>query len=185
MSAQRGFTLLELMIVVAIAAVLMALAGPGLRSFFLSGARGDAAAALYGAMVQARAEAISRNNTVTLCPRAAGTSASYPQCGSGSTASWAHGWVTYRDSAPNTTGSKPTVAADILSIGEPIDGALKYLVDPASTSVVQFEPSGRLSASSRVNLRLCKTGDSSFDGRRVSIDPNGRIRLSRDTGCSV
>ncbi|MDP3295570.1 MAG: GspH/FimT family protein [Nevskia sp.] len=185
MSEQRGFTLLELMIVVAIAAVLLAIAGPGLRSFFLSGARGDAAAALYGAMVQARAEAISRNNTITLCPRAAATSTSYPRCASGGTASWADGWVIYRDSAPNTAGSKPSDAADILAVGEPIDAVFDYLVEPASTSVVQFEPSGRLGASSRVNLRLCKTGDSSFDGRRVSIDPNGRIRLARDSGCSV
>lgn len=185
MSEQRGFTLLELMIVVAIAAVLLALAGPGLRSFFLSGARGDAAAALYGAMVQARAEAISRNNTINLCPRAAATSASYPLCSFASDANWANGWVIYRDSAPNSSGSKPAAAADVLYVGEPVDAVFRYVVEPAATGLVQFEPSGRLGASSRISLRLCKSGDSAFDGRRVSIDPNGRIRLARDSGCSV
>ncbi len=183
MSQQRGFTLLELMIVVVIAAVLMTLAGPGLRSFFLAGARGDAASALYGAMVQARAEAISRNSTITLCPRAATSSGSYPRCGSASEANWAEGWVIYRDSAPNLTSGKPVAADDVLAVGEPIDAAFDYLVEPASTSVVQFEPSGRLGATSRILLRLCKSGDSSFEGRRISIDPNGRIRLARDSGC--
>lgn len=176
--------MLELMIVVAIAAVLMTIAGPGLRSFFLAGARGDAAAALYGAMVQARAEAISRNSTVTLCPRAAASS-SYPRCNSGADASWSQGWVIYRDSAPNLGGSKPAEAEDILAVGERIDAAFDYAIEPADTQVVQFEPSGRLGATSRVSLRLCKAGDDGIEGRRVSIDPNGRIRLARDAGCSA
>lgn len=185
MFTNKGFTLLEMMIVIAIAAVLMTLAGPGLRSFLLGGSRGDAASALYGAMVQARAEAIARNTSVIVCPRNYQASGSHARCDASAASSWANGWVVYRDSAPGSSGSKPAAAADVIATGERIDGSFAWTSTPAPVAPVQFESSGRPSSSTRITLRLCKRADSSWEGRRLQIDTSGRIRLAVDTGCSA
>lgn len=185
MSNAEGFTLLEMMVVIAIAAVLMALAGPGLRDLLLAGARGDNAASLYGAMVKARAEAIARNTPVTICPRDYAASGSHARCDASADSSWVNGWVIYRDSAPDDSNAKPLVADDVIATGEPADRAFAWSGDPADTAAVQFEASGRLSSSSRISFRLCKRGDSRWEGRRVQIDTSGRIRLARDSGCSA
>lgn len=185
MSKNQGFTLLEMMIVIAIAALLMTLAVPGLRGFLLGGARGDSAAALYGALVRARAEAIGRNSATMLCTRNYASSSGHARCDSASSASWGNGWVLYRDSAPNSTATKPVLATDVIATGEPTDRSLVWQTDPANTIAVQFESSGRLSSSTRIIWRLCKRGDSQWEGRRVQVDTSGRIRLARDTGCSA
>ncbi|WP_293373092.1 GspH/FimT family protein [Nevskia sp.] len=185
MSDQKGFTLLEMMVVIAIAAVLLAIASPGLRSFVLAGSRGDAASGLYGAMVRARAEAIARNTPVTLCQRDYNASGGHARCDASATGSWVNGWVIYRDSAPDDSGAKPATADDVIATGEPADRAFAWAGDPADTAAVQFESSGRLSSSSRISFRLCKQGDSAWEGRRVQIDTSGRIRLAKDSGCNA
>lgn len=64
----RGFTLIELMVVVALAAIMASLAAPSFRSF-VSGQRIKTAASDFVmAAIFARSEAIKRNTDVTITP---------------------------------------------------------------------------------------------------------------------
>lgn len=67
-----GFTLIELMVVVALAAIMASLAAPSFKSF-VSGQRVKTAASDFAmAAIFARSEAIKRNADVTITPATAG-----------------------------------------------------------------------------------------------------------------
>lgn len=77
----RGFTLIELMVVVALAAILAAMAAPSFKSF-VSGQRVKTAASDFAmAAIFARSEAIKRNADVTITSVTAGA------------AGWKDGWT--------------------------------------------------------------------------------------------
>lgn len=77
----RGFTLIELMVVVALAAILAALAAPSFKSF-VSGQRVKTAASDFAmAAIFARSEAIKRNADVTITPVTSGATG------------WKDGWT--------------------------------------------------------------------------------------------
>lgn len=83
---ERGFTMMELLVAVSIAAVLFAIGVPMYRNASL-GARLSAAANNLLASVQlARSEAIKRNVQVTLC-----TSSDGATCAAGG--GWEQGWI--------------------------------------------------------------------------------------------
>lgn len=62
----RGFSIIELMVVVAILAVLGALAGPSFSEMIASQRVRAGATALYESLILARSEAIKRNSSVAL-----------------------------------------------------------------------------------------------------------------------
>lgn len=184
MTGMRGFTLVELVITIAIGAILLAMAIPGMRSFVLKASRGDASTSLYTALVQARAEAITRNATVTVCQRDFTNTNAFPRCSTSSNA-WTGGWIVYRDSNPTDTGAKPYAAADILSVADRTDTAFTITTNPSAVGSVQFDASGRNSSGTRLNLYLCKSADASFEGRSILVEPNGRVTLAPYTSCSA
>ena len=81
-----GFSLLELMITVAVAAILMALAVPSFTSLINNNRLTSGSNALVTAMHHARSEAVRRNARVTLCASADGATCA-------GTGNW-QGWVT-------------------------------------------------------------------------------------------
>lgn len=63
--AARGFTLIELMVVVALAAIVASIAAPSFRELMVGTRTRSAASALHESLWLARSEAIKRNKPVT------------------------------------------------------------------------------------------------------------------------
>jgi type IV fimbrial biogenesis protein FimT len=72
LNSTAGFTLMELMIVLAIIAISASLAMPTFRDFMLTQEVKVAAVDLHVGMLYARSEAVKRNSNVTLSPVTAG-----------------------------------------------------------------------------------------------------------------
>lgn len=115
----RGFSLTELMVVLAIIAVLAALAAPGFSTFIANQRIKNGAQDLQVTFLRARSEALGRNTTVTV---------------SANSGDWGLGWGTLH----------PTVTSEYLDRHELLAGVT---VSSAVTSVA-FNNLGRLASSS-------------------------------------
>jgi type IV fimbrial biogenesis protein FimT len=173
--------MLELIIVIAIAAVLMVIAVPSMRNFLLASERGEASTSLYGGLIEARSEAVARNASVLFCARDPSTSNTSPKC-QASGADWTRGWVLLRDANNNgVLDSGEPAAVDVIASGDPTDSGFTITPLPASPSYLSFSSAGRPSVAS--TFTLCKTGDNSFQGRIIYVDLGGHISLAAYT-CS-
>ena len=82
----RGFTLVEILVVVTIAAILLGLGVPSMRSIIITTRVKNASFDVYASILAARSDAITRNTTVTITPAGG---------------NWAAGWTT-TDAGGNT-----------------------------------------------------------------------------------
>ncbi|MCY1278726.1 hypothetical protein D9M68_321260 [compost metagenome] len=70
MQLRNGFTLIELMVVIAIVAILSSIGYPSFREFMLNGRLTAETNALLGALQYARSEAVTQKREVAVCPSA-------------------------------------------------------------------------------------------------------------------
>ena len=93
---QRGFTLTELLVTVAVAGVLAMMAVPNMRSFVQNNRLSSASNDLLRSFNLARTEAIKHQTNVVVCASAAPTSAA-PTCSYGAF----NGWIVFQDTNLN------------------------------------------------------------------------------------
>lgn len=177
----NGFTLLELLVVVAIAGVLLAAAIPSFQQMGLASARAQGSTSLLTALNQARSEAIARNGNVVVCRRNYFATGTYPTCNI-SSGSWAQGWIVYRDSDSTIDTSEPDAAGDIIAVYEPIGrvtaagtGDAFKLAPTGNPAYLLFGSNGR--PSQALSFTICENSQRLTDSRRVEIAPSGYVSL--------
>lgn len=151
----RGFTVIELMIVVVILAILGTVAAPSLLSMLQTSKIRAAASDFYAALLKARSESIKRRVNVTVAPVGA---------------TWSTGWtVKY---GTTTLIAHDALASDVaIQIGVPASSAV--------TSIV-YGSNGRITTTAP-NLIFYSTTYSTIQARCVSADPAGLPRVKTDT----
>jgi len=164
MRRERGFTLGEILTTMAIAAIVMAAALPGIRNGLGDQRRAAAVNELVATLQLARSTAITRNLPVSICPSEDGA-----HCAD---VGWDRGWIAFVDRGDRQPDGELLAAGD----GDP---ALRIRSDEFAR-FLRFWPDGQAGSARHDSA----TGDFLFcDGRGAAaarvlhIGPGGRARL--------
>lgn len=157
-----GFTLVELVVVVALIAILSAVAAPQMVALTNSNRLSAANSELTSALQLARSEAIRRGARVTVCPTSNGTACA-------STTTWSRWIIVGRD---NTTGTN-----DVIRDYTPA-GTIRLSGPQAG---VRFNPSGLANAEATV-MACIPTVKPRDNQREIRILVSGSIMSSKKNG---
>jgi type IV fimbrial biogenesis protein FimT len=181
----RGFTLVEMMVVLGITALLTAMAVPQFQDLAMRRAAESHIATLAGYIRLARSEAMSRGVPVTLC-RSDAPEAAAPSCSGGAPATgWASGWLMFID-----RGARGAVDAGdvILRVQPPIPNTGGVIANGGGAYVLTFERTGISLNNAQgftVNPPLATTHPNYAKLQRfMCIESSGRTRTTQDATCN-
>ena len=169
----KGFTLIELMMGIALAAILVTMAAPSFNSAMKNNKIVAETNELIADINFARSEAVKRGIRVVLC-RSVSPSNSTPSCG-GSTSNWSSGWLVFADTDADNVY---TAANDILvRIGNPADVDVTIKTNNAADQDLIYNPDGTTSTGGNVAVFAICDGRGKDHGRQVQVSATGRPRL--------
>jgi len=168
--AQTGFTLIELMVTMGIAAILLTVAVPSFQTTIANNRLATQTNNLVTDVNIARSEAVKRGTSVLLCSSATPNAATPTCTGAGNT--WTSGWLVFVD----TDASGAFDAGDtLIKVGQTSDGTTTVR---ATTGLNTFTylADGTNASAAVSSFAICDNRGANF-GRQVRINPTGRPRL--------
>ena len=173
----KGFTLLELIIIITIVGISMAMAAPGLRSMIANNQISSSASDFASALQLAKAEAVARVNPVIVCKKNAASTG----CIAGG--DWSQGWIVFSDDNGNDAVDAPGEA--VLLVHEALNERITFVGNNGEVdSSITFRPSGTSDVTDTGILIICDDGrfDSSSRGILVTITGRGSVMKAGETG---
>lgn len=176
MRKQRGATLLELIVVLAVSAILLTIAIPGFSALFHSNRLTGTTNALVASLHLARSEAIKRSSRVVMCPSSGGT------CAAGG---WQQGWLVFHDANNNAQRD----AAEPVVLAHPPLSAGMWVTSKGSTAgYISYTPTGETQQVSGAiqagTLTLCNASGRLDSARAVVVSRTGRPRTAKTSVAS-
>ncbi len=183
----NGFTLMELLIVVAIVAILAGLGVPSFNTMLVKRSVQSAATSLVSDLRFSRSEAVRRSVGVSICSLAAN---SLNTCSTAATANWADGWMVFVDPADTGTRGTRDLGEEIIRVQQPLSNiaTIQQSVNPSNTRLFfPFDANG-WSRSANQTFVVTPTGVVPPDTIKiVCVSVQGRVRLlvQGATACSA
>lgn len=165
LSKQRGLTLIELMVSLAIIAILLTTVAPGVKSILIQN-RIVAEINEVSSLIQfARASAIDEQTPTIVCP-----STDFLRC----TTDWNNPRMVFVDA--NNDGERHSTNEPLL-VATQATANVNKLTGPANAIV--FQANG--AANSSTALLLCHQDNDNKYARALSLNAQGQVKMSRDT----
>lgn len=175
-AVQRGFTLVELIVAIALLAILTTLAVPSFTETLRGWRRDSATRELASSLNLARSESIKSSRQMVLCPSTNGTA-----CVAGN--EWRNGWMLYVDDG---AGIQANANNQVYNNGERVlkfitsrDG-LASMVSPAGVLWLRFLPNGLMltNAAGDATFTVTPTGATAATKvNRVTVSRVGRVSI--------
>jgi len=169
----RGFTLVEMMITVAILAVLLAIATPSFNSALLGSRLTSYANNLVASANLARSEAVKRNANISLCVSSNGTSCE-------STGEWKNGWIVACKTNDSIVCNASGTSWLIFHHQHPASSGVTITETSSNLSEIVF-PSTGVGVAPGI-LKICRAIPSPGSQERiVTINSTGRTFVQKTT----
>ncbi len=182
-SREQGFTLIELMVTIAIAVILTGLAAAPMSKMFASNRVQTEASSFVSDLMLARAEAVKRGQGVSLCASSNGTTCL-------GTNTWNSGWIIYPDATQcNPAPTPSTTIATPIRVRKSFKGSDTLVAKaPATNACVSFNREGFASNLGTATLVFTlHTSDNATQATRcVAIGLGGRVSTltTSDSSCT-
>ena len=172
---QTGFSIVELMVVLVIAAVAMTTAAPSLGTFVKNNRLQSRSIGLMRTIHLARSEAAKRRTRVVLC-RTANPTAAIPSCG-GNSYTWTTGYLVF--AAGNSNSTYEAGVDELLRVGMPASGDVTIRSNSVSNNNLEINPDGTTNeGGGTARFAICDGRGGSF-GRQIDVSPVGRPKVTK------
>jgi type IV fimbrial biogenesis protein FimT len=171
-TARVGFTIVELMVTIALMAILAGVLAPNLRDFILNMRLTGDANDLMTDLMLARSEAVKRVTSITVCGK---KNSGDTACGADP--SWTAGWLIVIDA--NQDG-KQDAGTTPIKLGGPVSGSntLTNTANGPNKGTITYSATG-IATTGIATLALCDTVRSNKYGRVIDVSAQGRARVIR------
>jgi type IV fimbrial biogenesis protein FimT len=172
--AALGMTLLELMIVVAIGAILMTVAVPAFNDVVKTTRLKGQVSTFRQALMEARQLAVNRGQPVTICR-------SNDQSNCKDNNQWENGWIIFLDDDGNgardtSSGSSETLKT--VQQGLSASYSLRSTGSTTTTTEVTYQSSGAPADAGGSTFSLCGPEGDKSDGRDIGLNVAGRAQVT-------
>jgi type IV fimbrial biogenesis protein FimT len=177
---RSGFTLVELLITVAVVAIVLALAAPTLREVILNNQRSTQLNGIMSSLNVARAAAVQRGVNAIVCIT---DGAAPPDCDTGATA-WEDGWIIFADA--NGNAAYDNASEDLIQVHGALADDTTLRGDSAEvTRAITFDARGfcaSCAGDADGVLQLCDAR-AEAEARGISVSRTGRTQVVGAVDC--
>lgn len=173
-----GFTLVELMVTVAVVAILMAVAAPQLKTFVQKQQVSADINTFMTSLQLAHSEALKRNGVVSMCALSSKTfvNSQDAACAGNAVTDWSQGWMVYID---NSNGNGYAKATDTVLMVERTIRSKSITTNGNTPGIVSFLSNG-LAVSATGSFVVTPSDSTDTLCKRLAISRQGRLNLSTD-----